>query len=245
MAGHSKWANIKHRKAAVDKVRGRAWSKCARAIMSAARQGGSNPETNLALRYAIDEARYENMPKDTIERAVKKGAGELEGQAYENCRYEGYAPGGVAVIVDSLTDNRTRTAGDMRLIFGKHGGNMGASGCVAYLFDQRGVIMLSADQAPSEDRLMEIAIDAGAIDVERVSDAWVVTTAPADFQSVKDSLEKAGVPIASASLAMLPQNTVAVSRDNAAQVAKLLDALEEHDDIQKVYSNADLPADAG
>lgn len=243
MAGHSKWANIKHRKARVDKLRGKAWSKCSRAIIVAAKNGGADPASNLALRYAIDEARYENMPKDTIERAIKKGAGELDGQSFEEVRYEGYGAGGVAVIVDALTDNRNRTAGEMRLVFGKYGGNLGASGCVAYMFEPKGQLFVEKEKAPGEDRLMELAIEAGAEDVVLDGDAWSVTTAPTDLFSVREALEAAGVEPSSSRLTMIAGNTVALGAAHARSVVKLLDALEEHDDVQKVYANADIPED--
>ncbi len=241
MAGHSKWANIKHRKARVDKLRGKLWSKCARAIIVAAKNGGPDPAANLTLRYAIDEAKAANMPKDTIERAVKKGAGELEGASYENIRYEGYGPAGVAVMIDVLTDNRTRTASEMRLLFGKFGGNLGASGCVGYLFEQKGQITLEKDAAPPEERLMELAIEAGAEDVSLEGDAWIITTAPDDFLQVKDALAGAGIETAGAQLTMIPTNTVDVRGEDAARTLKLLDGLEEHDDVQKVYANCDIP----
>jgi YebC/PmpR family DNA-binding regulatory protein len=243
MAGHSKWHNIKHRKAAVDKKRGRLWSKCSRAILAAARQGGGDPDSNLILRYAIDEARYANMPRDTIERLIKKGSGEIGGDAWERVRYEGYGPGGVAVLVDALTDNRTRTVGDLRLAFGKFGGNLGAAGCVGYLFETRGQILLSAEGA-TEDAVMNAAIDAGADDVEAPAEdggVWAVTTPPAAFQSVKDALEKAGLKIEEAQLAMIPTTRTEVRGEDARKVLALIDAVDDLDDVQKVYANFDIP----
>jgi len=240
MAGHSKWANIKHRKARVDAARGRAWSKCSRAIMVAAKEGGSDPDANLALRYAIEEAKSENMPKDTIERAVKKGAGELGGQSFERVRYEGYGPGGVAIIVDALTDNRNRTAPEMRTIFGKFGGNLGATGCVGYLFDPRGVVTIEQESAPGEDALMEIALEAGADDVELDDGLWTITCETARFLDLKSALESAGIQCSSAQLTMAPQNSVQVTGSDAGKVLRLMDELENNDDVQKVYSNFDI-----
>ena len=245
MAGHSKWANIKHRKARQDAVRGKMWSKCARAIIAAARSGGGDPAMNLTLRYAIVEAKAANMPKDTIERAVKKGAGEgADGVRYEHIRYEGYGAGGVAVIADALTDNRNRTAPEMRTIFGKFGGNLGATNCVAYLFEHKGVIFIDADHAPAEDAMIELAIEAGAEDATLDDGAWTITTAPADFLTVKDAIDAAEIPCASAQLTMIPSNTVAVSGADMGKVLRLIESLEDHDDIQKVYTNADIPDDA-
>jgi YebC/PmpR family DNA-binding regulatory protein len=243
VAGHSKWHNIKHRKAAVDAKRGKMWSKCAKAIMVAAKNGGPDPDANLTLRYAIDEARYANMPRDTIERAIKKGAGLLGTQNFENVRYEGYGPKGVAVIADALTDNRTRTAGDVRLIFGKYSGNLGTSGCVSYMFDHKGRISVPSEGIP-EDRLMELAIEAGALDVappDEPGGDWSVTTGPLDFLSVKSALEAAGVTISDAALDMIPTTTVTVAGEDARALIKLVDALEDNDDVQKVYANFEVP----
>jgi YebC/PmpR family DNA-binding regulatory protein len=245
LAGHSKWHNIKHRKAAVDKKRGRLWSKCSRAIIAAARAGGADPATNLSLRYAIDEARYANMPRDTIERAVKKGAGEIGGEDWENVRYEGYGPGGVAILVDALTDNRTRTVGDLRLVFGKNGGNLGQSGSVAYMFEPKGEIVL-ASEGLNEETVMEAAIEAGADDVsppENPGGVWSITTAPTEFQQVKEKLEEAGLKIEEAQLAMVPTMRVEVRGDEARKLLALLDAVEDLDDVQKVYANFDIPED--
>lgn len=242
MAGHSKWHNIKHRKAAVDKKRGRLWSKCSRAVIAAARTGGPDPATNLTLRYAIDEARYANMPRDTIERAIKKGAGEIGGENWENVRYEGYGPGGVALLIDALTDNRTRTVGDLRLAIGKFGGNLGSAGCVGYMFEAKGQIAV-AGSVP-EEKLMEAAINAGAEDVaapEGEDGVWGITTAPGDFQAVKDGLESAGIAIEEAALAMVPTMRVAVAGEDAKKLLALIDAIEDLDDVQKVYANFDIP----
>lgn len=238
MAGHSKWANIKHKKAKVDAKRGKVWTKCSRAIIVAAR-GGPDPEMNLALRYAVEEAKAANMPKDTIARAIARGSGTGdEAVEYEEIRYEGYGPSGVAIIADVLTDNRTRTAPEMRLIFGKHGGNLGASGCVAYNFESKGIIIID-EQTITEDRLMELALEAGAEDVTLDDGSWTVTTDPTQYLTVKESLEKAGVEMSSSELTMIPNTTTMVTGDDVASVIKLIDALEDHDDVQKVYTNLD------
>lgn len=242
MAGHSKWSNIKHRKARVDALRGKAWSKCARAIIVAAKNG-SDPDANLGLRYAVEEAKAANMPKDTIERAIKKGAGELEGQTYESIRYEGYGPGGVAVMVDSLTDNRTRTAAEMRLLFSKFSGNLGAMGSVAYMFEQKGLITIDAEKAPGEEAMMELALETGAEDAALEDGLWTIRAAPDSFLAVKAAIDAAGVEAASAQLTMIPSNTVEVRGADAQKVVRLMDALEDHDDVQKVYSNFEIPED--
>jgi len=241
MAGHSKWANIKHRKARQDAARGKILGKCSRAIMAAVRTGGPDPDANLSLRYAIDEAKAANMPKDTIERAIKKAAGAGGGgESYESVRYEGYGAGGVAIIVETLTDNRNRTAPDVRALFTKHGGNLGETGCVGYLFNPKGVITLDADQATGEDKLMEIVIEAGAEDASLDEGVWTITTDPADFLEVRQAIEEAGLTIASAELTMIPTNTVPVSGADAGKVFRLLEALEDLDDVQKVYANFDI-----
>lgn len=241
MAGHSKWANIKHRKARQDAVRGRLWSKIARAIIVAAKQGGADPASNTTLRYAIEDAKAANMPKDTIARNIKKGAGESGGADYESIRYEGYGAAGVAVIADCLTDNRNRTAPELRTIFGKHGGNLGATGCVAYMFEAQGIVRVDAD-ASEEERVMEAALEAGADDVQ-VDDeeGWIVTTAPDAMLNVKEALEDAGLSVLSASLTMAPNNTVEVRGKEAKRVFDLIEALDEHDDVQKVHANFEIP----
>ena len=244
MAGHNKWSKIKHRKAVVDKRRGKVWTKISKAIIVAAKHGGPDPDSNLTLRYAMDEARYANMPRDTVERAIKKGAGSGEAINYESNRYEGYGPGGVAIIVDALTDNRTRTITDLRTAFGDYDGNVGSTGCVSYLFQPRGQILVNANGA-SEDKVMETAIDAGAADVEAPDDPetpiWTILTEVPAFNMVKDKLEKAGLTITEAQLAMIPDTFMTVRGEHAAKVMELLDALEDLDDVQKVYSNADIP----
>lgn len=239
MAGHSKWANIKHRKARVDAKKGTMWSKCSKAIIVAAKHGGGDPTMNLALRYAIDEAKAANMPKDNIERAIKKGAGDdQDANNYEDIRYEGYGVSGVAVIVDCLTDNRKRTAPEMREIFSKHGGNLGATGCVSYMFQAKGIVSIEEDKA-SEDKLMELALEAGAEDVAHEEGYWTVTCEPTDYLTVKDAIESAGIEIASSELTMLPDTPTAVSGNDVAKVLRLVDALEDNDDVQKVYTSMD------
>lgn len=238
MAGHSHWANIKHKKSKTDARRGKVWGKCAKAIMVAARHGGSDPATNLALRYAIEEAKFANMPRDTIERAAKKGAGELGAVDFVSVRYEGYAAGGVAIIADALTDNRTRTVGDVRLAFTKYGGNVGATGCVAYMFDARGRITID-ESAATEDALMEAAIDAGAEDVSLEDELWIVTCATDRFIAVKDAIEQARITMESAELTMIPNTLTNAHGPDIARVIKLIDALEDNDDVQKVYTNLD------
>lgn len=237
MAGHSKWANIKHKKARMDAKRGKAWSKCSKALMVAAKQAGPDPDANLSLRYAIEEAKAANMPKDTIKRAIEKGAG-LSGQGadYENIRYEGYGAAGVAVIVDCLTDNRQRTAPDIRSIFAKAGGNLGTSGSVAFNFESKGIINIDASKI-EEERLMEIALEAGAENIENEEGLFTVTTAPEDFLTVKEAIENAEIEMESAEVTMLPTVTVEVSGDDVGKILRLIENLEDNDDVQKVYTN--------
>ncbi len=242
MAGHSKWANIKHRKARQDAARGKSWSKCSRAIIVAARDGGGDPDYNLTLRYAIDEAKAANMPKDTIEKAIKRGTGETEGAAFEEIRYEGYGPKGVAFIVDCVTDNVNRIAAEMRKLFEKHGGNLGKPGAVAFGFQQKGLLLIETSKA-TEDQIMEIAIEAGADDVVEAGGAWEVTCAPADMFDVKKAIQATGMEPDSAEVTMLPNSTVQCDEVAAAKIMRLIDALEDHDDVQKVYHNAEIPDD--
>jgi YebC/PmpR family DNA-binding regulatory protein len=244
MAGHSKWANIQYRKGKQDAARGKVFTKIIREISVAARSGGGDPSTNPRLRLAVDKALAANMPKDNIERNIKKATGELAGVTYEELRYEGYAPGGVAVIVDCMTDNRQRTVADVRHAFAKFGGNLGTDGSVAFLFKKRGV--LSYAPGASEERVMEAALEAGAEDVVTYPEdgSIDVLTAPEQFQVVKDAMTKAGLAPDQSELTFRADNDVAVSGEAAISVAKLLDWLEELDDVQNVYSNADLPAEA-
>lgn len=243
VAGHSKWANIKHRKARQDAVKGRAWSKCSRAIIIAARSGGGDPDANLTLRYAIDEARAVNMPKDTIEKAIRKGSGEgADAAVYEPIRYEGYGSGGVAILVDCLTDNVNRTAPEMRKIFDKAGGSFAKPGSVAFGFNHRGIIVIEASKI-SEDKLMEIALEAGAEDVSDVGGAWEIACDPVDFLMVRQAIEKAGLEPDSAELAWIPTTTIACDESTAEKVMRLVDTLEDHEDVQKVFHNADISED--
>ncbi|HED53603.1 MAG TPA: YebC/PmpR family DNA-binding transcriptional regulator [Phycisphaerales bacterium] len=245
MAGHSKWANIRHRKERQDKKRSKVWSKCSKAIMVAARAGGPDPDTNLSLRYAIDEAKYANMPKDTIKRAIQKGAGAGEGDSYESITYEGYGPAGTAIIIETLTDNKNRTVTDIRTIFKKCGGSLGNSGAVAYLFQTKGQILVDASKI-DEDTIMEHAINAGAEDVQSPEatddDAgfWTVLTEPTDFQQVKTALEEAGIEIAEAQIAKIPIDPVTVTGEDAQKVITIIEAIEDNDDVQCVFTNAEI-----
>ena len=239
MAGHSKWANIKHRKARQDAAKGKTMSRCSRAIIVAARQGGGDPEFNLALRYAIDEAKAANVPKDNIAKAIKRGTGELEGTSYDEVRYEGYGPAGVAIIVDCLTDNLNRTAAEIRRLFEKHGGKMAKPGAVAYGFEQKGLILIEAGKA-TEDQLMEAAVEAGADDVAGSDGVWEVTCRPSELRGVRSAIEAAGVEPDSAEITMLPGATIPCDASTAEKVLRLIDALEDHDDTQKVYHNAEI-----
>lgn len=254
MAGHNKWSKVKHRKAVVDKRRSKAWTMCSRAIISVVRQHGPDPDFNFALRAALDEARYHNVPKDNIERAIKKGAGTGTADNYESVRYEGYGPAGVAVIIDALTENRTRTAGNIRLIFSNFESKLGASGAVSHQFAHKGRLTITASPA-DEDRLIEAALAAGADDVRPADPldpashdgdprpAWEVFTPPTAFLIVRKALTDAGFEIAEAELDMIPDTTVAVPRAQVKDVLDFLEALEDDEDVKKVYSNADI-ADA-
>jgi len=239
MAGHSKWANIKHRKGRQDARRSKVWSKCSRAIIVAAKQGGPDPDANLTLRYAIDEAKSENMPKDTIEKAIAKGSGKQDGVNYETVIYEGYGPAGVAVILDCLTDNKNRTVPEVRKIFEKYGGNLGATGCVAYNFKSKGQIFI-AKEGVDEDALMTAALDAGAEDIADEGEGWEVLCEPTDYVAVRAAIEAGGFTIESARVTMIPQTTVECTGKGAKKVMNLIDALEDHDDVQKVHANFDI-----
>lgn len=239
MAGHSAWKNIKHRKAAVDAKRGKIWSKLSRAIIVSAKSGGGDPKFNASLRLAIEDAKAANMPRDTIEKAVKKGAGGLDGESYESVRYEGYGPGGVAFVVECLTGNVNRTAPEIRTLFDKGGGKLGVPGSVVHGFSQKGVILIPADSV-GEERMLELALEAGADDVESDADGHQVTCAPARLAQVKESLVAAGLRVESAELSYVPLMATSVDAAAGAQVQKLVDGLEEHDDVQKVHTNADF-----
>ncbi len=239
MAGHSHWAKIKRAKGANDKKRGRIWSKISRKIIIAAKNGG-DPRDNLQLRYTIDEAKAANMPRDTIQNAIKKGTGELGMVNYESLVYEGYGPNGVAVIIDGLTNNRARTASELRMIFEKNGGNFANSGAVAFNFTKRGVITIKAD-ATDEDKLMELALEAGAEDVTNEVEAFVVLTTPTAFHRVKDAIASAEVLIEGAEITHIATNTISVDEETAKRILKLVDDLEENDDVQNVAHNAVMP----
>lgn len=239
MSGHSHWATIKRSKAANDAKRGREWSKLARRVIMAAKSGG-DPNDNLTLRYAIDDAKAANMPNDTIDRAIKKGTGEFGAENYEQIVYEGYGPAGVAFLVDCLSDNRNRTAPELRKIFERGGGQLGSTGCVAYMFQQKGQFVIAADKA-DEDTLMEIAIDSGADDVISGEGFFEITCDTNSFSAIKAALAEKQIETIEGSIAMVPSNTVAVPADKARQVLGLLELLEDHDDVQNVYANFELP----
>ena len=242
MSGHSKWSSIKHKKGAADARRGKLFSKLSRAIIVAAREGGPDPAANLALQNSIEKARSYSMPKDTIERAVAKGSGaDSEGSGYENVVYEGYGPEGVAVLVEALTDNRNRTASEVRHLFAKHGGNLGATGTVAWQFERRGVLLVQAGGA-DEDVLVLAAADAGADDVSLDGSTYEVSCAPESLGTVREALEEAGFEIEAAELSMVPRSTVVIAEESTAkQIVRLIDGLEEQDDVQDVYANFDIP----
>ncbi|RKY98738.1 MAG: YebC/PmpR family DNA-binding transcriptional regulator [Candidatus Hydrothermota bacterium] len=240
MAGHSKWAQIKHKKAKVDAKRGRIFTKLIREITVAARMGSGDPEHNPKLRLAIEKAKEHNMPWENIERAIKRGTGELEGVEYQEAIFEGYGPGGVAILVKALTDNKNRTTGEIRHIFSKHGGNLGSPGSVAWQFEEKGIIYIEKDKA-NEDTVFEIAVEAGAEDVKTEGDTYEVYTSPKDFENVKKAFVDANIEIQNADITMVPQSTVRVDGKDAERLLKLLDALEDNDDVQKVYANFDIP----
>lgn len=240
MAGHSHWANIAHKKGRIDKSRGKLFGKLARFIIVAARRGGGDPAANLALRYAIDRAKKASMPNDTIDRAVKKGTGELETETYDEVLYEGYGPNGVAVLCEILTENRNRTAGEIRKIFEVNGGNLGSTGCVAWMFERKGVILIS-NKSVEEDRLFEVALDAGASDVQQAGEMFEVNCTPDAFQAVTGAIEAAGIPTESAEVLRVASNTVELDLDAARAVLKLMESLEDHDDVQSVTANFNIP----
>lgn len=244
MAGHSKWANIQHRKGRQDAIRGRAFTKIAKELTVAARMGGGDPNFNPRLRLALDKAKGSNMPKDNIERAIKKGTGELEGVEYMEIRYEGYGPEGVAVIVDVLTDNKNRSAASVRSIFSKNGGNLGETGAVGWMFDRKGVMNFSKENI-SEEKLMEIALEAGAEDIKDEGDTLVVYTDPSEFENVRKILEEENkLKIESSEITFVPQNTVKITdEEKAAAIIKLYEKLEEDDDVQDVYANFEIDDD--
>jgi YebC/PmpR family DNA-binding regulatory protein len=242
VSGHSKWSSIKHKKGAADAKRGKLFSKLSRAIIVAAKEGGPDPAANLALQNAVEKARSYSMPKDNIERAIAKGAGEgADGASFETVVYEGYGPEGVAVLVEALTDNRNRTASDVRHLFTKHGGNLGATGAVAWQFERRGIVLVPAEGV-DEDELLLVAADAGADDVELDGSTFQVSSAPEALTRVREAIEAAGLPVSAAELSMIPRSTVEIADERVARtVVRLVEGLEDSDDVQDVYANFDIP----
>jgi YebC/PmpR family DNA-binding regulatory protein len=240
MSGHSKWSSIKHKKAATDAKRGKIFTKLIKEITVAARMGGGDTDANPRLRTAIQAAKSENMPKDNIDRAVKKGTGELEGVNYEESLYEGYGPGGAAVLIESLSDNKNRAVADIRYIFSKNGGSLGENGCVAWMFDKKGYIAIEK-KAIDEETLMEMALEAGAEDIREDDGNFEVITAPDDFESVKDAINNGSIPYIVAEITKLPQSTTDLLGKQAEQMVRLMEMLEDCEDVQKVYTNADIP----
>ena len=240
MSGHSRWSQIKRKKGKADVERGKLFSKILREITVAAKNGGGDAKMNMRLKAAVESAKEANMPAENIKRAIQKGTGELPGEQYEEITYEGYAPGGVAVMIQVMTSNRNRTAPEIRHAFERYGGNMGASGAVAWMFDRKGVIHVDADGA-AEDDVMSVVLDAGATDMRRIEKTYEIDTPPAEMEAVRAALDKARIKIQSAEVTMVPQNTVRVEGKDASSVLKLLEALEELDDVQHVYANYDIP----
>jgi YebC/PmpR family DNA-binding regulatory protein len=241
MSGHSKWSSIKHKKALTDQRRGKMFAKLLRAIEVAAREGGGNVEGNMTLASAVQKARDYSVPMDNIDRAIKRGSGEIEGARYENVTYEGYAPGGVGVLVETLTDNRNRTGQEVRHTFTKLGGNLAQPGAVAWQFDRKGLILVDRAIFPDEERLLELALEAGAEDMSQEGDAWRVVTAPTALQEVRTVLDGAGVPMTTADMMLIPQNVIALDGGEARKVLALIDALDELEDVQAVHANFDIP----
>jgi YebC/PmpR family DNA-binding regulatory protein len=240
MSGHSKWHSIKHKKGAVDAKRGKIFTKLIKEITVATRMGGKDPDSNARLRAAIAAAKAENMPKENIERGIKKGTGELEGTTYEEATYEGYGPGGVAVLVEVLTDNRNRAVAEVRHLFERHGGSLGAAGCVAWMFSQKGLIVLPKDQT-DEEKLFEVALEAGAEDIKEEEEEFEVITEPSLFEQVKTAIERTGLAYALAEITMIPQTTTILEGKNAQQMLTLMELLEDNDDVNHVYANFDIP----
>lgn len=244
MAGHSKWANTKHRKARVDAQKGKIFTKIAREITVAAREGGEDQNANFRLRLAVQKARENNMPNDNIQRAIQKGVGGQEGSSFEQANYEGYAAGGVAVMLDAMTDNRNRTVAEIRHIFSRHGGSLGESGCVSWIFNRKGIITVSKEELEiDEDDLMLVALDAGAEDMEdEGSGLYSITTAIDNFEAIRQELQDQGVPIASFEATMVPSTSVEIGdQETASRIIRLMEALDDHDDVQNVYANFDIP----
>ena len=242
MSGHSKWSTIKHKKGAADAKRGKIFTKLIKEITVAARMGGGDPEGNPRLRTAISAARAENMPKENIERGIKKGTGELEGVSYEEASYDGYGPGGAAVLVDCLTDNKNRSVADIKHLFERYGGNLGEPGCVTWIFEQRGLVVFEKDKV-DEDQLIDLALEAGAEDVIEEEMEFEVLTAPTDFETVKKAIDDAGLPYTLAEVTKIPKNMVKIEGKKAQQMINLMQALEDHDDVNHVYANFDIADD--
>ena len=240
MSGHSKWSSIKHKKAAKDAKRGKLFTKFIKEITVAARMGGGDPAANPRLRTAVQTARDNSMPNDNIERAIKKGTGELEGVAYEEISYEGYGPGGAAFLVQTLTDNRNRTVSDIRRLFQKHGGSLGETGCVAWMFDSKGLIVVSREEG-EEEVLLGLVLEAGAEDVTESDDVFEIITQPEDFIAVRESLDDGKIPVTSAEVTMIPKSTTKLAEKEAEQILTLTEELEDHDDVQSVAANFDIP----
>ena len=243
MSGHSKWANIKHKKGKADALRGKITTKISREITIAVRMGGADPTGNMKLKLALSKAKANNIPKDNIQRAIQKGAGALEGQSFEEITYEGYGPAGVAMMVSCLTDNRNRTAADVRHVFSKYGGNLGATGCVGYMFQQKGVFAVNKETGVEEDDLMMVALEAGAEDIKNEEEGFEIVTTPDAFDDVEKALADAGIEVEMAEITMIPDTMAELSAEDAERVQKMLDVLEDLDDVQDVYHNADLPED--
>ncbi len=241
MSGHSHWAGIKHKKAANDAKRGKVWSKVARMIIVAAKNGGGDPSANLSLRYAIDKAKAANMPKDTIEKAIKKGTGDIEGVSFEEILYEGYGPSGVAIMVEVLTDNRNRTGPEIKRIFEKHGGSLGTSGCVNWMFSQKGLITV-VTSAVDEERLLEIALGAGANDMQTMGDVYEITCETAAYDELKKALQDSEIATEVAEISMVPQSTIEINDEHiAGRIVSLMEAFDDHEDVQNAYANFDIP----
>ena len=242
MSGHSKWANVKHKKGRADAQKGKIFTKLAREIMVAAREGGDNIDQNFRLRLAVQKARENNLPSDNITRAIQKGAGGSEETALEQMNYEGYGPGGIAVLIEIMTDNRNRTAPEIRHIFSRRGGNMGESGCVSWMFKRKGYFTLEKQShLPPEDELMTLALDSGAEDFNEEDNTYVITTAPEDFETMRNAFQEKGIEFTSAEVTMAPENTIRIENaEEAAKLLRLLEALEDHDDVQNVYANFDI-----
>ncbi len=243
MSGHSKWANIKHKKGKADALRGSITTKISREITVAAKLGGGDPTGNMRLKLALQKAKENNIPKDNIQRAIQKGLGTLEGSNYEEMMYEGYGPGGVAVLMDIMTDNRNRTAADIRHLFSKYGGNLGESGCVSWMFKNKGLFVINKDSGVNEEELMLLALEAGAEDFKSEDDQFEIITAPEDFERIQQLLEENSIQVEITELTMLPDTTIALAGPDADKMLKLMEALEMHDDVQEVYANFDISED--